>query len=154
MSCPRSGRTRVPHHSRASSVQVPVLADMESDIRALLHGLGRDQVDVMLVEVPHVLPVPEDEPGSYDLVEALRWRQACEMVAKGYAKQLGLWAGSMKHVEQTLAAGQSSVLVCNCAPLNPLMPQRKLVGTLLRKVRAAVVPTGRLLRPVTGGRLA
>jgi diketogulonate reductase-like aldo/keto reductase len=115
-------------------VQGPDSAVAASELPDTLSALDRTKVDFLLVQLPaHALG-----NGGSGLTEeaAALWQAAVGAVAAGHATQLGLWGAALEVAEALMGQQATARPVCNCVELNPLKPQRMLLGTLLRKVRS------------------
>ena len=89
--------------------------------QTLLKDLDCGHIDVLLLSAA----------GSASLPSV--WPAAEALVATGEVKQLGVAEGSLEAVEGLLE-GTKVKPVCNLVELHPMHSQRRLVGTLMRKV--------------------
>ena len=93
-------------------------------------------LDLLLLHWPNAWKpgTQEDDP---DATLDATWAAMEELVASGVARQLGVANFGLAQVEALLDTARACKPVCNMAELHPRLSQRKLVGRLLRKVRAA-----------------
>lgn len=107
-------------------------AALDAAVRAHVSQLACGHLDLLLIHWPATW-----RPGSHDddpdTTLVATWAAMEALVAEGLVKQLGVANFSLAAVEGLLETAKVKPAV-NMVELHPLLSQRKLVGTLLRKV--------------------
>jgi len=96
-----------------------------------LADLGCDHLDLLLIHWPDAWKLGTEEPDTEVTLEET-WRAMEALVAEGKVNHLGVSNFSLAQVEKLLEVAKVKPVV-NQVELHPLLAQRKLVGTCLRK---------------------
>lgn len=104
-------------------------------VQQAVEDLQCGHIDLLLLQWPNAWK-PGTQEDDADATLDATWAAMEELVARGAARQLGVSNFGLKQVETLLDTAKACKPVCNMVELHPWLSQRKLVGTLLRKVRA------------------
>jgi diketogulonate reductase-like aldo/keto reductase len=107
---------------------------LRAAVEHAIADLQSDYVDLLLLHWPNAWK-PGTREADPEATLSATWDTMASLVADGLVRQLGVANFGLKTIEKDFLDGAvAHKPVCNMVELHPWLAQRKLVGTLLRKV--------------------